>query len=128
MAAALQWESNNSFDVAVEFGILNRIFGTLEFYHRISDNLLFEVPLPLSGGIDSQNQNIGTLFNQGIELSISVDIIKTSDFEWNLNANISTLKNEFTHLPQEEIIDGSKKLMVGHSRYDYWLKEFMGVS
>jgi TonB-linked SusC/RagA family outer membrane protein len=128
MAAALQWESNNSFDIAVEFGFLNRIFGTLEFYHRISDNLLFEVPLPLSGGIDDQNQNIGTLFNQGIELSISVDIIKTSDFEWNLNANFSTLKNEFTELPQEEIIDGSKKLMVGHSRYDYWLKEFMGVN
>jgi len=68
------------------------------------------------------------MYNQGIELSISVDIIKTSDFEWNLNANFSTLKNEFTKLPQEEIIDGSKKLMVGHSRYDYWLKEWMGVN
>jgi len=127
-AAALQWESNNSFDIAVEFGLLNRIYGTLEFYHRISDNLLFEVPLPLSGGIDDQNQNIGTLFNQGIELSLSIDIIKTNNFEWNLNTNFSTLKNEFTTLPQDEIIDGSKKLMVGHSRYDYWLKEFMQVN
>jgi len=128
MAEALQWESNNSFDIALEFGLLNRIFGTIEFYHRLSDNLLFEVPLPLSGGIDDQNQNIGTLFNQGLELSLSIDIIKTSNFEWNLNTNFSTLKNEFTYLPQEEIIDGSKKLMVGHSRYDYWLKEWMGVN
>jgi hypothetical protein len=63
-----------------------------------------------------------------LELSLSIDIIKTSNFEWNLNTNFSTLKNEFTYLPQEEIIDGSKKLMVGHSRYDYWLKEWMGVN
>ena len=127
MAQALQWESNNSFDIAIEFGFINRIYGTLEFYHRISDNLLFEVPLPLSGGIDSQDQNIGTLFNQGIELSLSIDIIQRSNFQWNLNMNFSTLKNEFTYLPQAEIIDGSKKLMVGHSRYDYWLKEWVGV-
>ncbi|MDX2444000.1 MAG: SusC/RagA family TonB-linked outer membrane protein, partial [Bacteroidales bacterium] len=127
MAQALQWESNNSFDIAVEFGFIDRIYGTLEFYHRISDNLLFEVPLPLSGGMDSQDQNIGTMYNQGIELSLSIDIIKRSNFNWNLNTNFSTLKNEFTYLPQDEIIDGSKKLMVGHSRYDYWLKEFVGV-
>jgi len=39
----------------------------------------------------------------------------------------STLKNEFTRLPQEEIVDGSKKLMVGRSIYDYWLREWYGV-
>ena len=55
------------------------------------------------------------------------DIFKTSNFKWNLGLNASTVKNEFTKLPQEEIINGSKKLKVGHSIYDYWLKDWYGV-
>ncbi|MBE0666204.1 MAG: TonB-dependent receptor, partial [Bacteroidales bacterium] len=47
----LTWESNNAFDVALEFGIFKRVTGTLEFYHRVSSNLLFAVPLPASSGI-----------------------------------------------------------------------------
>lgn len=132
-ADALVWESNNSFDVGLEFGMFNKMFGTIEFYHRISDNLLFGVPLPVSSGIDEQDKNIGTLYNQGIEFSISYDLIDNNDFKWNINANATTMHNEFTKLPGDEpgepaeIINGSKKLMVGHSIYDYWLKEWVGV-
>lgn len=128
-AEALVWESNNSLDLAVEFGLFNRVNGTLEFYHRISENLLFGVPLPLSSGVSEKDENIGSLINQGIEFQIEVDAIKTQDFRWTLGLNVTTLKNEFTKLPpgQDEIIDGSKKIMVGHSIYDFWLREFYGV-
>jgi len=126
-ATALVWESNNSYDIGLEFGFFDQLFGTVEFYHRVSDNLLFDVPLPLSSGLDSKTENIGTMFNQGIEISLSWDAIKTQKVRWNISANFTTLKNEFTKLPQEEIIDGSKKLMEGRSIYDYWLREWYGV-
>ncbi len=128
-AEALVWESNNSIDVAVEFGLFNRVSGTLEFYHRISDNLLFGVPLPLSSGVSEKDENIGALFNQGIEFSVEFDAIKNQDFRWTIGLNVTTLKNEFTRLPpgQDEIISGSKKIMVGSSIYDFWLREFYGV-
>ncbi|HUS86951.1 MAG TPA: TonB-dependent receptor [Bacteroidales bacterium] len=126
-AYELQWESSNSFDIAVEFGLFSRIFGTVEFFHRISDNLLFAVPVPLSSGLSSIDMNIGTMYNQGIEFQVSGDVIQTSDFRWNINLVASTFKNEITKLPQEEIISGTKKLMVGHSIYDFWLREWYGV-
>jgi len=126
-AKALVWESNNSTDAALEFGLFDRVFGTIEFFHKISKNLLFDVPLPLSTGVESKTENIGTLFNQGIEIGVSVDAVKTENLKWNVGVNLSTLKNEFTKLPQKEIIDGSKKLMEGHSLYDYWLREWWGV-
>ncbi|HCC70301.1 MAG TPA: hypothetical protein DEQ09_04000 [Bacteroidales bacterium] len=103
------------------------MIGTIEFYHRISDNLLFDVPLPLSSGLSSKTENIGALFNQGIELGVNVDVVKAQNLVWNVGLNLSTLKNEFTRLPQDEIISGSKKLMVGRSIYDYWLREWWGV-
>ncbi len=126
-APELVWESSNSTDVAVEFGLFNRVSGTIEFYHRVSENLLFDVPLPLSSGLSTKAENIGALFNQGIEIGINGDAVKTQNLVWNVGINLSTLKNEFTKLPQKEIISGSKKLMVGHSIYDYWLREWHGV-
>lgn len=124
----LVWEQNANFDVALEFGLLKRIRGTVEFFHRQSSNLLFAVPKPLSSGITSRDENVGTLYNRGIEADISVDIIKSNKFNWTLSAYATAFKNEFTKLPQAEIISGTKKLMVGHSLYDYWLREWKGVN
>ena len=126
-APLLEWESSVSYDIALEFRLWNRLNGTLEYYNRESANLLFDVPLPLSSGSQTIPKNIGTLFNKGIEISLDFDIIKKDDFNWNFGINATTIKNEFTKLPQEEIINGSKKLMVGHSIYDYWLKDWYGV-
>ncbi len=81
---SLTWESNNTLDFALEFAVLKRITGSVEFYHRISSNLLFAVPLPLSSGIASQDQNIGEMYNQGVELRVAVDVVKSPGFIWNI--------------------------------------------
>ncbi|RPD98834.1 TonB-dependent receptor [Aureibaculum marinum] len=127
-ASNLQWEASESSDVALEFRLFdNRLDGVIEYYNRNSDNLLFDVPLPLSSGSTSIPQNIGSMYNRGIEVSLNYDVIKTENFNWNFGINATTIKNEFTKLPQEEIINGSKKLMVGRSIYDYWLRDWYGV-
>ena len=126
----IKWEKNMSFDVALEFGLFrDRITGQVEWFHRVSDNLLFSVPLPTSSGLTSQWQNIGTMYNRGIEVQLGADIIRTKDFTWNVVANFSHLKNEITKLPtgQDQIISGTKKYMVGHSMYDFWMYEWAGV-
>lgn len=126
---SLTWESNNQFDLALEFGLFNRVTGSAEFYHRNTSDLLFDVPLPSSSGLTSYQMNIGSMYNQGFEFEIGVDIVNTADFRWNVSMNISTVKNEITKLPegQTEIIQGTKKLMVGHSMYDFWLRDWYGV-
>lgn len=123
----LVWEENANFDVALEFGIFSKVRGTVEYFHRQSANLLFAVPKPLSSGILERDENAGTLFNQGIELELSIDAVKSKDFQWTVDLGGTTFKNEFTKLPQKEIISGTKKLMVGQSIYDYWLRQWRGV-
>jgi TonB-linked SusC/RagA family outer membrane protein len=126
----LVWESNDTYDIALDFGLLkNRITGSVEFFHRQSTNLLFEVPLPPSSGLRSYNANVGTMFNRGLEVQLAADVLKRGGFNWNVNFNLTTFKNEITKLPegQDEIITGTKKLMVGHSIYDYWLRSYYGV-
>ncbi|MGM5470025.1 TonB-dependent receptor [Flavobacteriaceae bacterium LMO-SS05] len=123
----LLWETSASYDLAIEFALFNRLNGTFEYYNRESDNLLFDVPLPLSSGNSSITKNVGSMYNRGFEISLNYDVIKNDNFKWNLGVNATTIKNEITKLPQDEIINGSKKLMVGHSIFDYWLKDWYGV-
>ncbi|WP_264537358.1 SusC/RagA family TonB-linked outer membrane protein [Flavobacterium sp. N1736] len=127
-APNLQWEVNTQKDLAVEFGLFkNRLKGTVEYYNRNTDGLIFSVPNPLSSGLDNRVENIGSMFNRGFEVSLDGIILKTNDFSWSLNINASTIYNEITSLPQKEIITGSKKLAVGQSIYDYWLRDWYGV-
>jgi TonB-linked SusC/RagA family outer membrane protein len=129
-APKLKWEVNTQKDIAVEFGLFkNRLKGSVEYYKRSTDGLIFPVPNPLSTGLDNRIENIGTMFNRGFEVSLDGTIIKTHDFSWSLNVNASTIHNEIASLPQKEIITttGFKKYTVGSSIYDYWLRDWYGV-
>ncbi|WP_428664660.1 SusC/RagA family TonB-linked outer membrane protein [Runella sp.] len=97
----LQWETSNKYDAGLELGILNNRFNvTLDYFVNDVDNLVLDVPTPLSGGVpnNSIKQNIGSLRNKGIELSIGGDILRSKDFSWNANFNYSNIKNEITAL------------------------------
>ena len=127
-APNLKWEKNTQADLAVEFSTFNNRFsGSVEYYNRKTDGLIFSVPNPLSLGLDNRIENIGSMYNHGIEVSLNAMFVKTQDFSWNFNVNASTIKNKITSLPQKEIISGTKKYSVGSSIYDYWLRDWYGV-
>ncbi|SIN83885.1 SusC/RagA family TonB-linked outer membrane protein [Algoriphagus halophilus] len=126
-ARDLQWESNNTFDIGLDFAFANRFSGTIEYFNRESQNLLFEVPLSLTTGLSTKFQNIGTMANKGIEFNIAGDVVRSGDFKWNVGLNVSTFKNEFKELPFDEQINGTKKYVVGRSIYDFWLRDWYGV-
>ncbi|NIF07570.1 SusC/RagA family TonB-linked outer membrane protein [Chryseobacterium sp. Tr-659] len=128
----ITWEANKQTDVGVDFGFLNnRITGSVEYYNRVTEDLIFPVPLPVSSGVPDNtiSRNVGTMYNRGFEFSVNADVVKTQNFTWSINANASTLKNQITQLSDgiTEIINGTKKISVGHSIYDYWLRQWYGV-
>lgn len=137
----LKWESSNTFDVALEFRLWNRFNASFEFFNRQSSNLLFNVALAASVGAtvtDNANNpaprtlNIGTMYNRGVEISMDVDAVRTKDWTWNIGVNLTHYKNRITKMPEENradgLINGSKKLMEGHSIYDFWLRDWVGVA
>ena len=126
----ISWETKAQTDVALEFELFNRrVRGTLEYYNSETRDLLFPIPAPVSGGIDGNSiqTNIGNLVNKGYEITLSADVIKNQNVKWTVNAYGTAYKNEITKLPQDEIINGSKKLMVGKDLYAFWLKTWYGV-
>lgn len=124
----LKWESNNSYDVALEASVLkNRVSATIEFFHRESNNLLFSMPLPVATGLSSVPVNYGSMFNRGVEVQVSGDAVRTKDFTWNVVLNWTTFANKITELPFGKRINGTKQWEVGHSMYDFYLRRVYGV-
>lgn len=130
----LQWEKNKQFNVGTDFTIFKNISGTIEYYSRTSDGLLFYKDLPLSaqsGSVGGMNTNIGTLRNSGFEFTVSANAIHTHNFLWKIDANLSTLKNEIVSLPSEPFMWSntiSKYYMAeGNSLYDFYAPKTDGI-
>ena len=131
----LKWETNLNFNAGVDFGLLNnKLTGTFEVYQRSSKDLLFSRPLAPSLGFGQIDDNIGSLKNTGIEGQLNAVPVSTTNFRWNIGLNFGHYKNQITELPQKEIISGNvgqlgstKKLVVGSSVYDFYIREWAGV-
>lgn len=126
----LTWETNKQFDIGLEFSFFkNRLNGSVEYYDRISSDLLFAVPQPLSSGALTVNQNTATMFNKGIEIQLTGDVVKSKNFIWNMGINLSTVINRITKMPVTvpEFVTGTKKYAVDQSIFDYWLRTYYGV-
>lgn len=123
---ALTWEVNRTFDIAIDFALFNRINGSIEWYDRRSDELLYEMPLPSSMGLLNQPRNIAAMFNKGLEINLNGDIIRSNEFRWNMSLMGSTNRNEITSIP-EPFVTGTKRWSEGHSIYDFWLRKYYDV-
>ena len=124
---ALTWESAESWDVALDFALFdNFLQGSIEYYQKINSDLLYNLPIPLSNGLDVKPENVATIVNSGLEIGITGHLVKTADLFWDLTVNASTNKNEITKLP-EPFVDGSKRWEEGRSRYDFFHYQYAGV-
>jgi TonB-dependent starch-binding outer membrane protein SusC len=133
--ADLTWEKNRTLDVGIDYAILNnRISGSLAYYHKTTFDLLQDVPLSRTTGHASQYQNVGTMLNKGIEITINFNIVKSKDFNFNIGANLATVKNKVTELAKSTngeditIATSTRKVEVGHPVYSWYMREWAGVN
>lgn len=131
----LKWEKNKQFNVAVDFSLWNRLSGTVEYYTRNSVDLLYYKSLPLSAQVGSAtgvNTNLGDVRNSGVEITLSATAIQTKDFQWNIDFNFSTLKNEVTYLPGGAYTYTNRvanyRLEEGKSLYEFYMPKNAGVN
>jgi len=123
----LHWEQCENLTFGVEFRAFNFLKGTIEYYTRDTKDLLMSVPLPVTTGFDNIFKNIGKINNKGIEVELNSTNYRNVDFTWTTTLSLTYNKNEITSLPQDEIIDGTKRRVVGGTLYDYYIREWAGV-
>jgi len=125
---ALTWETIENFDVAVEFALFDYLIdGSVEYYRRNSTDLLYNVPIALSNGLNSIPDNVADMYNDGIEVSLTGHILRNQEgLNWDLTAMAYTLNNQITNIPAP-FQNGSKRWDVNRSRYDFYIFHTAGV-
>ncbi len=96
----LQWETSKKFDAGVSFGFFNeKLRANIDYFKNNIDGLLLFVPQPPSAGLPSAiPQNIGSMYNNGVEIEISGTPVSNTEVTWNSSFNISFNKNEVNSL------------------------------
>ncbi len=124
----LTWEVSKKFDIGFDLSFLNRIHLTFDFYNEETSDALFEVPLSMTTGISKTYQNIGSIRNRGIEISVNASIIQSKDLNWSLFANLTHNKNEVIKLSTDDPLEYTFQIIEqGHPYSQFYMKEYVGV-
>lgn len=131
----LTWESQKMFDAGVDFELFRgRLSGTLEYFNRKSDGLIFSITSPYqhggtTSGSFSTTKNVGNMLNEGLELSLTGQIIRKKDFNWSLTVNGTSFRNKMTKLPDDQKFIESAPFAreEGKSVYDFYTRTWYGV-
>lgn len=106
----LSWEKTREFNVGLDFGFLNnRITGSVDWYDKVSRDLLMEQPTPLELGSSTGAimNNVGKVKNTGVEALLKTVNIDTKNFRWETSFTFAMNKNKILEL------NGEKKDLVG---------------
>lgn len=103
----LKWETSTKLDLGLNVGLFNdRIQFEFGYYNNNIDGLILRSPQALSAGIPGNYifENVGSMYNRGIELGLTAGIIQQKDFSWTINFNFATLENKVTKLKSDVFV------------------------
>lgn len=134
----LKWEEQTTWNLGLDFGFFNnRMWGSVDFYKKETEDMIQTVAAPLPNLNNLITTNIGSMENNGVEITLGGDIFRKSDFRWTVNANATFNENEITKISSSEAGEfylagdgisggvGNKVLvnMVGQPSYSFYVYE-----
>ena len=97
----LTWETTDQFDAGLDLRLFDGRLGvTADLYRKITRDLLLNAKLPYSSGFASMYKNIGRIRNDGLELTLSFTPVRTRDFLWSGDFNISFNRDRVLQLSE----------------------------
>lgn len=126
--SALAWERNKQFDIGLELAILNnRIRFTYDYYHKFTDGMIQDRPIPRASGFSTIKFNIGEFEFWGHEFSIST-VNTTGRLKWNSSVNVSFDRNVIKYLVSPGFLRRNNTVSSDYFRHQagHSLGEFYG--
>ena len=125
----LAWEKSTAFNIGVDFVALNsRLRGSVEFYDRRSQDLLYNYTAPQPPFIyNTILVNVGTTKNTGVEVALEYDVLAKKAVKWTTGFNWSMGQTKLTKLSsdayQMAYLDLYQKPGPGTSEYFFRVEE-----
>ena len=106
----MKWEKTIQADAGFDLSLFNnRIEVIADYYHKTTKDLLLDAPIPYSSGLETVTKNIGSIRNQGLELTLNTHNVKNKNFNWYTNLSWSMNRNKVLKLGvnDEDIFSGT---------------------
>ncbi|RAJ01586.1 iron complex outermembrane receptor protein [Chitinophaga skermanii] len=136
----LKWEETKQLNVGMDFNFVgNRVTGNIDYFHRNTTNILFNLPTILPAPSSTYWINIpANIINKGVEISLRSDIVKHNKFTWNLGVNATFLRNEFTNYDGAPLLTGAingqgltgasaQRIANGYPLNTFYVRNFEGL-
>jgi TonB-linked SusC/RagA family outer membrane protein len=132
----LTWEKSKMFQVGAEFSLGKYIDASVDYYSKVTDDLIFDRRVGPSLGYSKIKVNDGVLVNKGIEFDVTSHLLKGNDYFIDFSVNGELLKNKLKKMPIDPSTGSEKTLDIddfygrssGHSLYDFYVREWSGVN
>ena len=123
------WETTEQLNLGIDFGLWkNQLTGSVEVFQRDTRDMLLSVTAPANvGNRYSATANVGTVRNQGVEITLE-HRGQRGAFHYDLNGNVSFIRNELTALNGGEKVWGDRTVSdEGLPLYTFWGYNYEGI-
>lgn len=139
----ITWETSNNLNVGFDFSFFTKLQGSVEYFQRQTEDMLFNIPTAPSLGYSSMPMNVGSMRNNGIEIDLNYTLVNTKDIVWDINANVTFGWNKVLKLDERILnrnehswdensrkgwLTGSRIFFEGESMYNLFLVDYAGVN
>lgn len=123
----LKWETTTQTNVGMEFALGNRINGSVDYYVKSTEDLLFPKTVSPTSGFNQVTRNGGTMRNSGVEIGLSTRNVDLPDWKWTTDFNVTFSQNKIYDLEGERLIVGTNAFLEGHPASSFYLRKYVGV-
>ena len=88
----LSWQKTKHTNIGLESSLFNgRLKMNIDYYNKLTEELLTDVNLPTAGGFPSYKANIGEVRNRGVEVDANLFIIRNINkrITWSVGGNLA---------------------------------------
>ena len=131
----LTWERTNTTDLGLELSFGKWVDMELDYFYKVTDNMLFSRAVAPSLGYSSVPTNDAKMMNQGVEFTFKVHAINERNVKLDIRFNGAHYKNKMLQMPIDYVDEKGNPvrmimngaMSVGHSMYDHYTYIYAGV-
>lgn len=129
----LTWETSYNMNIGLSANLFNDLLSVdFEYFHKKTEDMLYNVPKPMSSGVSYISENALTMINKGVEYTVGVNVPMPKGMQWRWTFTGTHYRNEVTDIPlnmqESGITHGSYyNIKEGRSVYDFYYYKYAGV-
>ena len=135
-SGTITWERANTTDLGLEFSLNKYLDVELDYFYKLTDNLLFNRAVAPSLGYSNPPTNDAQMVNQGVEFTLKGHLVNERNVKLDVRLNGAHYTNKMLQMPIDRTLaDGtiirqkmSGAMAVGHSMYDHYTYVYSGVN